>query len=118
MEKNTLNTKDALAWIENTLIEIKSKTKNSNTKAQISKKLIEIKRDKDRNSYKIITRKNFLEKSYKYLVINDNNVGISINYKDLQDIDNKKANTIFDKNNTWKDKFGDTHFRPNEKITR
>jgi len=118
MEEKALSSKDALAWIENTLVEIKSKTKNSNTKAQISKKLIEIKRDKDRNSHKTITRKVFLEKSYKYLVINDNNVGISINYKDLQNIDNKKANTIFDKDNTWKDKFGNTHFRPNEKMTR
>ena len=117
MQDNPLTQKEALAWIETTLIEIKNKTKNADTKAQISKKLIEIKRDKDK-TYKTITRKMFLEKSYKYLVVNDNNVWISINYKDLQSIDNKKINTIFDKNNTWKDKFGKTHFRPNEKMTR
>ena len=118
MEKKNLTEKDALVWIENTLVEIKNNTKNRDTKAQISKKLMEIKRDKDKNSYKNITRKKFLEKAHKYLVVNDNNVGISIKYKDLQEFDNKKANTIFDKDNTWKDKFGETHFRPNQKMTR
>jgi len=70
MEDKELNQKDALVWIENTLIEIKEKSTNPNTRAQISKKLIEIKKDKDRRFLKI-TRKKFLEKAYKYLVIND-----------------------------------------------
>jgi hypothetical protein len=74
MEDKPLTNKDALVWIENTLIEIKAKTKNSDTKAQISKKLIEIKRDNDIKSYDNITRKAFLEKAHKYLVVNDNNV--------------------------------------------
>lgn len=117
MEKNNLTWKDALSWIENSLVEIKGKTNNSNTKAQISKKLVEIKKDKDRN-YIPITRKKFLEKTYKYLVVNDNNVWISIKYKDLTSDFNKKANTVFDKDNTWKDKFGDNHFQPNKKLTR
>jgi hypothetical protein len=34
------------------------------------------------------------------------------------DFDNKKANAIFDKDNTWKDKFGETHFQPNKIVTR
>jgi len=118
MENKLLIEKDALSWIENTLIEIKAKTRKWDTKAQISKKLMEIKRDKGRKSYKNITRKTFLEKAHKYLIVNDNNVGISIDYKDLEDFDDRKANTIFDKDNTWKDKFGDTHFKPNQKMTR
>jgi hypothetical protein len=48
MENRELNNKDALVWIENTLIEIKEKSTNPNTKAQIAKKLIEIKKDKNR----------------------------------------------------------------------
>jgi hypothetical protein len=73
MEKRDLTQKEALVWIENTLMEIKAKTKNIDTKAQIEKKLVELKKDKNR-SYRIITRKQFLDKAYKYLVINDNNV--------------------------------------------
>jgi len=117
MEDKELNQKDALVWIENTLIEIKEKSTNPNTRAQISKKLIEIKKDKDRRFLKI-TRKKFLEKAYKYLVINDDDTWISIEYQDLLEIDNKKANRIFDKKNTWKDKFGERYFQPNQKITR
>lgn len=117
MEDKPLIEKDAMSWIETTLVEIKAKTTNPDTKAQITKKLMEIRRDKDR-SYKTITRKKFLEKVHKYLIVNDNNIGISINYKDLQSRDNKIANTIFDKDNTWKDKFGEKNFQPNKKMTR
>ena len=117
MENNELTQKDALIWIENTLLKIKEKSTNPNTRAQISKKIIEIQKDKDRKYLKI-TRKKFLEKAHKYLVINDQDTGISIEYQDLVGVDNKKANTIFDKDNTWKDKFGERYFQPNQKITR
>jgi hypothetical protein len=73
MEKRRLTQKDALAWIENTLREIKDKSVNPDTKAQIDKKLVELMKDKNKG-YAEITRKKFLEKAYKYLVINDNNV--------------------------------------------
>ena len=118
MEKNNLSKKDAIAWIKNSLVEIKAKTKNSDTIAQINKKLIEINKDKDKNNYKDITRLEFLQKVHKYLVVNDNNIWISIKYTDLSDDYNKIANTVFDINNTWKDKFGKKYFRPNEKIKR
>jgi len=90
---------------------------NPNTRAEVAKKLIELKKDKD-TSFKQITRKQFLNKTYLYLVINDNSVSSSIEYRDLTEFDNKKANAIFDKNNTWKDKFGETHFQPKQKLTR
>ena len=106
MEDRELTKRDALSWIENTLLKIQSKSTNWNTKAQINKKLVEIKKDKDINNHTKITRKDFLRKAYKYLIVNDTNIEISINYKDLQSFENKKINTIFDKENTWKDRFG------------
>lgn len=118
MEDRELTKRDALSWIENTLLKIQSKSTNWDTKAQINKKLVEIKKDKDINNHTKITRKDFLRKAYKYLIVNDTNIEISINYKDLQSFENKKINTIFDKENTWKDRFGKTHFQPNKKITR
>jgi hypothetical protein len=36
----------------------------------------------------------------------------------LENEDNKKANTIFDKTNTWKDKFWENYYQPNQSITR
>lgn len=117
LENSWLSQKDALVWIQNTLVEIKDKSTNSNTRAEVSKKLIELSKDRD-NSYRQITRKQFLDKAYLYLVINDPVVSNSLSFRDLADRDNKKINAIFDKNNTWKDQFGQTYFQPNEKLTR
>ncbi len=117
LENSWLTEKDALVWIQNTLEEIKDKSTNSNTRAEVSKKLIELSKDKQK-SFKQITRKQFLDKAYLYLVINDWGVKSSITYRDLADSDNKKVNAIFDRNNTWKDQFGETYFQPNEKLTR
>ncbi|MCD5380456.1 peptidoglycan DD-metalloendopeptidase family protein, partial [Candidatus Gracilibacteria bacterium] len=117
LENSGLTEKDALVWIQNTLKEIKDQSTNPNTRAEVSKKLIELSKDKQK-SFKQITRKQFLDKAYLYLVINDGGVKSSITYRDLADSDNKKVNAIFDKNNTWKDKFGENYFQPNEKLTR
>jgi BMFP domain-containing protein YqiC len=68
--------------------------------------------------FNIISREEFLDLSYKYLVFNQNNYEVSIKYRDLENKDNLKANAIFDKNNTWKDRFGTNYYRPKVKITR
>lgn len=116
MEDKSLTERDALTWMKQTLVSIKKETSNSNTKAQVNKKLVELAKEW-KWSYKEITRKAFLDKSYKYLVINDSGA-VSIEYKDLQQADNKKANAIFGKDSTWKDKFWESHFQPKEVLTR
>jgi len=50
-----------------------------------------------------ITRQNFLDLNYKYLVL-DNNEIIEKNYLDLDDLNNKKASYVLN-DTTWKDKF-------------
>jgi hypothetical protein len=65
-----------------------------------------------------ITRKEFLEKSYKYLVLKNPNLNHLKTYKDLDSELNKKASALFNKNITWKDKFGKSYFQPKKKITR
>jgi len=54
---------------------------------------------------------------YSYLVF-DKNAEINISYRDLDDDTNKKANTIFDESTTWKDKFGQSYYRPERNLTR
>jgi len=69
------------------------------------------------SSIKTITRKEFLYITNKYLASNIEN-NSTIKYKDLDSETNKKASKIFNSDITWKDKFGKSYFRPNEKITR
>ncbi len=117
MQEKDLVEKDAFVWVENALLKIKAESINPDTQAQVSKKLVELHKQK-KQGYKKITRKDFLDTVYKYLVINDTSIGLSIEYKDLMEEENKKANAIFDKDNTWKDKFGETHFQPKQHLTR
>ena len=67
---------------------------------------------------KVLTRLELLALSYKYLVNNNVNPNVTIEYNDLSDTQNKMANAIFNQDNTWKDMFGASHFRPNEELTR
>ncbi|MDF1682696.1 MAG: hypothetical protein P1U46_03020 [Patescibacteria group bacterium] len=55
--------------------------------------------------------------TYKYMVF-DQNTNITINYKDLDESENKLANAVFSTNNTWKDNFGQSYFQPENNITR
>jgi fructose-1,6-bisphosphatase len=98
-----LNSKEAIAWIKSTLNRVKAKTVDKNILAVINSNLKMIEQEKI-DSINSITRKDFLEKVYKYLVLNKD-VQVSIKYRDLSSDDNKKANSIFDAQNTWKDKF-------------
>ncbi len=117
MQDNNLSQVDAMTWIWNTLRTIKSDSSNPEVVAQATKKLVELEKDTLR-SMQAISRKQFLDKAHKYLVVNDFWSSISIDYQDLPTVDNKKANAIFDENNTWKDKFGKTYFQPKQKVTR
>ena len=116
LEKRELKESDANKWIENTLIKFRENTNDSSLKADIDTRLKQLSQEKT-SKFKSISRKDLLEKSYKYLVFNIVN-SISIDYRDLDQQDDKKANTVFDKNNTWKDKFWKNYFRPDIKVTR
>ena len=116
LEKRELVESDANKWIENTLVKLKDNTDDSYLKNEIDTRLKQLGQE-NTSKFKSISRKDFLERSYKYLVFN-NVSSISIDYRDLEDKDNKKANAVFDKDNTWKDKFWENYFRPEVKMTR
>ncbi len=115
-EKNWLTEKEWVDWIKNTLIKMKEESWDKNIIAIINSNLVELNKEKV-SSFTSITRKDFLNKAYKYLVLNKSSV-VSIVYKDLEKDDNKKANSIFDKKNTWKDKFWETYYQPNQNLTK
>ncbi len=116
LEKRELNQSDALAWIKNSLVVMKDSTWDNTIRKNIDTNIALLEKENP-SKYSSITRKDFLEKVYSYLVF-DNNIEISINYKDLDDAYNKKANTVFDEENTWKDQFWKIYYRPEKSLTR
>jgi hypothetical protein len=67
--------------------------------------------------YDKLSRKQFLDLTYKYLVF-DTSVNVKIkNYKDLDSTQNLKASYVLN-NTTWKDKFGDNYYQPKNNVTR
>jgi len=117
LQNRDLTNGDALVWIENTLIKLKANTYDSNVKQKIDSKLKELKRER-LMKYKAISRKWFLELSYKYLNLGLNKWYVAKNYRDLNSDLNKKAWVVFWNNVTWKDDFWKNYFRPDSHITR
>lgn len=117
LEERWLMEADAVTWIENTLEKINTWVLNIDDRVKIDKNLTTL-RKKKVSKYKSITREEFLDLAYTYLVIENNTWLNTISYRDLEDNGNLKANAIFDKENTWKDKFWENYYRPNVKITR
>jgi hypothetical protein len=66
---------------------------------------------------KTITRQEYLDITYKYLVFDENDYS-KVEYRDIDDNTSSKLAKIFDEQTTWKDQFGENYFRPDEKITR
>ncbi len=117
LESRELVEVDALNWIENSLIKIKDSSVSWSTVNIINKKLSDLKAEKlSASRFRSITRQDFLDLNYKYLVLNNNKV-ITKKYKDLDSLNNKKASYVLS-NTTWKDKFWENYFRPNLKVTR
>lgn len=108
---------NSILWIENTLKKMKLNNPDKNTLSKIDNSLSQLKDEKRDNSI-YISRLEFLDKVYKYIVFDKNISKTNITYLDLDPEYNRRANLVFDKNNTWKDQFGDNYFRPNEPITR
>lgn len=116
MQDRWLTEADAAKWIENMLIVMKSSTTSNTIKKDIDTKITLLK-EENISKFNYISRSDFLEKVYSYLIY-DQEAEITINYRDLDTKANEKANLIFDKNNTWKDQFGDNYYRPEKTLTR
>ncbi len=117
LQDRGLTQASAVDWIRNSLLVMEENAISSNVKNQISVKLKDLERERV-NKFEEISRKDFLDLVYKYLVLDKSQNGISISYRDLDATENRQANTIFDKDNTWRDQFGDNYYRPKVKITR
>ncbi|MCP4522999.1 MAG: M23 family metallopeptidase [Candidatus Gracilibacteria bacterium] len=118
LEKRDITKKEALNWISNALHDSKDNAVSLETRRKIDNSLIHIKNAKKQTSkYTKITRKDFLDLTYTYLVFDENKTVSVKRYKDLDDTLNNKASYILN-NTTWKDKFGENYFQPKNNITR
>jgi hypothetical protein len=95
---------------------MKKKEINPKILEKINIKLNNLKKEKISN--KFITRKEFLEKIYKYLIFKDINPKISINFSDLDSKYNKIANIIFNKKYKFKEKNSLKYYKPEQKIKK
>ena len=117
LQDRAISSRDANAWIQGTLWYLQDQTVNPEMKTRISQNLQTLQSESAGSEY--ITRQDFLDKAYKYLVLNlDANPELSIDYRDLDDEENRKANIFFDSWNTWKDQFWENYYRPWVQITR
>jgi len=116
LQDRAITDRQANEWILNTLSILKDEALDSNTKIIIEQNIESLALERWHTN--VITRKEFLDKSYKYLVMGNSIDQVSIDYKDLEDEDNIKANTFFGSWDTWKDQFWETYYRPGVKITR
>ncbi len=114
--KKNLTDVEAKKWIEKALLKMKKDEINTKIIWKIDEKLELLKSEK--NSRKILTRKELLEKINKFLVINKENSKISLNFEDLNEQENKLANMIFDKRNTFKERNSRKFYKPEAKINK
>jgi hypothetical protein len=117
LEERQLTQYDAYNWINNTLVVLKNNADSAGKKAQIQDRIDVISRiNTSKTSY--LSRRDFLSAATEALVFDDVIPEVTIEYKDLDDLENRIANLAFDSNNTWKDKFWENYYRPKEKISR
>ncbi len=118
LENRWLKERDAYTWISNALTKINKNAYDQETKNKAQENLTTIKKILPYISRtKILTRNDFLDLNHKYLVL-DKTTNRRVEYKDIDNDTSIKLANIFDNETTWKDKFGESYFRPNEKITR
>ncbi len=119
LEKRWLTQRDAFTWTQNALYAMKADVYDSESKQEIENNLAKIKKALPYSSRtKTITRQDFLDLTNTYLVLDKHYSNWYVEYKDVDSVTSNKLAKVFDKDTTWKDKFGDTHFRPEAKITR
>lgn len=118
LENRWLTERDSIVWIENALNKMQWEVYDNESKQKIKSSLTEIDKFKPYSSKtKIITRQDFLNLNYKYLVL-DNVNNWKVEYKDIDNETSKKLANVFDENTTWKDQFWKSYFQPDAKITR
>ena len=118
LENRWLTQRDAITWIENALIKMNDNVYDNESKNIIEKNLKDIEKVKPYSSRtKVLSREEFLDLNYKYLVIEDIDTW-QVEYRDIDTDTSQKLSKIFDENTTWKDQFGEKYFRPEAKITR
>ena len=118
LENRGLTQRDAFTWIENALYKMQDEVYDNESKQQIEENLRWVAKAKPYSSKtKTLTRQEFLDLNYTYLVI-DKDVKGKVEYRDIDDETSKKLANTFDQNTTWKDQFWEKYFRPEAKITR
>ena len=117
LEKRELVESDWLAWIENTLQNLKTESFDPEVTKQINNNLVQIKNERV-SKFNSISREEFLDLAYKYLVFDKSYNSSSLSYRDLDAEQNNKISSIFDKQTTWKDRFWENYYRPDLAMTR
>ncbi len=118
LENRELKKQDAYAWVSNALDELKENAVSQNLQTKIVYNQIQVENAQKRvGKFETITREELLDLSYKYLVFKQENIA-NRNFLDLDDTTDKQVASVFHNTNTWKDKFGQKYFRPDQKITR
>ncbi len=117
LEDRWLVESDWLEWIENTLETYKRNTVDSNTISIINSSLNELKKEKV-SKFNSLTREKYLDLVYKYLVFEKSHTSSTTDYRDLDQSSIVKVSTIFDENETWRDRFWENYYRPEVPITR
>ena len=118
LEDRDITKLDTLIWIENALNEYKGDAMNGNISDKIDTNINFVQNLQSNTSkFTTISRNDFLNLTYEFLVF-DNSTDVSLkNYKDLDNLSNIKASYVLN-NTTWKDQFGENYFQPDNKITR
>jgi hypothetical protein len=118
LENRSLTQRDAFTWIENALHKMKTEVYYNETKQTIENNIAQVVNLLPYSSRtKVLTRKDFLDLTNTYLVLDDTNTW-SVEYRDIDNDTGQKLSKVFDKNTTWKDQFGENYFRPEAQITR
>ncbi len=117
MANRDLTNQDAIVWIRNTLIKLKNDSVDLDMINKIDSNLEKLKQER-LIKYKPITRKDFIELTYKYLNFNNFKWYTPKNFRDISADLNKKVWFIFRNNVTWKDKYWAKYFRPESHINR
>lgn len=118
LENRWLSQREALTWIENALYKMKNEVYDTETKTTIQNSIAKVEKLLPFSSKtKNITRDEFLDLNYTYLVLEETNTW-KIEYRDIDSDTSTKLSKIFDEKTTWKDQFGEKYFRPEATITR
>jgi hypothetical protein len=112
-----LDERDAYAFTRNLIIYKRNKLKWIDNRAYelLNNALKEINKKKWRLNKKI-TREEFLNIVTTFVPLAHK--WNAIKFKDLDAIGNERANKVFNKSYTWKDKFGNNYFQSDKNITR